>query len=71
MRAHLYELAIFYDLDSVCHADGGEAVGDEHGGLAFGEFGEALEHLVLGAGVQGGGGLVQNQQLRIPHVGAA
>jgi hypothetical protein len=29
---------------------------------------EALEHLELGPGVQGGGGLIQHQQLRVAHV---
>ena len=44
---------------------------DEHGRFALGKLGKALENLVLGAGVEGGRGLVEDEQLGIPHVGAA
>ena len=58
-----------YD-DAVGHADRGEAVGDQESHLALGEFGKALEHLELAAGIERGGGLVQDEKLRVAEIGA-
>ena len=63
MRADFLHPAVFDYQDAVGHADGAEAVGDEHGGFALRQLLEALEDLVLGAGVEGGGGLVEDEQL--------
>ena len=45
-------------------------MGDQYRRLAFAQLLEAAEHLVLGAGVEGGGGLVEDQHLGLAHVGA-
>ena len=63
MAALLGDATALQDDDVVGHAHGGEAVGDEQGRPPGGELAEALVDLVLGLGVQGGGGLVQHQQL--------
>ena len=47
--------------DPACGADGGQAMGDDQGGSAPGQGVEGLLDLRLGDGVQGGGGLVQDQ----------
>ena len=49
----------------------GEAVRDQQGHLAFGQFGETFEHFVLGARIKRRRRLVQNQQLRIAQIGAS
>ena len=69
--ANLHELAVFDDQDAVGHADGAEAVADEDGGFAQGQLLEALEDFVLGAGIEGGGGLVEDEELGVAHVSAA
>ncbi len=61
---------LFQNHDAVRHAYGGEPVRDQQRHLAAGQFGETLEHFVLGAGVQRGGGLVENQKLSIAKVSA-
>src|SRR5579863_7515924 len=38
--------------------------------LPGGELGKTPEYLVLTACIQGGGGFIENQELRIPQVGA-
>lgn len=70
MGALLEDGAVFEDEDAVGHADGGEAVGDEDGHAVAGEFGETEEDVVFGAGVEGGGGLVEDDELGVAHVGA-
>lgn len=69
--ALLGDAAIFEDEDAVGHADGGEAVADEDGHFVAGEFGEAFEDFEFGAGVEGGGGFVEDDELGVAHVGAA
>ena len=44
-------------------------MGDQHRHPPGGQLGEPEEHLVLRPRVQRGGRLVQDQQLRVPHVG--
>ena len=63
--ADFQEGAVLEEEDTVGHADGGEAVRDEYGRAVFDQLAEAEEYLVLGAGVQGGGGLVQDQELGV------
>ena len=45
-------------------------MGDQHRRLALDEVGKAKEDLVFSAGVEGGGRLVEDEQLGIAHVGA-
>lgn len=66
MAAGLGDPAAVEDDDPVGEADRGEAVRDEdRRTTGRGGGGEALEEGVLGGRVQGGGGLVQDQQQRI------
>ena len=51
--------------DPVGRADGGQPVGDDQGGAAAGQLVKGGLNPGLGDGVQGGGGLVQNQDGRI------
>ena len=70
VRAFGFDGAVFQHDDAIGHADAGEAVRDQHDGLAAAELLEALEHFVLGARIERGGRLVEDQQLRVAHVGA-
>ena len=45
-------------------------MGDEERHFAGGEVGKALEDFVFGAGVQRGGGLIQDEELRVAQIGA-
>src|SRR3990172_2519821 len=72
--ADLGDAASVEDDDEVGHADGGEAVGDQDGdavGIAVTASrggGVALEEGMLGLGIEGGGGLVEDQKQRLfPH----
>ena len=69
MGAFLDQAARLQHQDPVGHAHGGESVRDEYRHLAFREFREAKEHLILGPRVERGRRLIQHQQLRIAHVG--
>src|ERR1700730_4644148 len=66
----LLDGAIGQDQDAVGHADGGKPVGNQHCHAVARQLGKALEDLILRAGVQGGGRLVQNQELGIAHISA-
>ena len=61
MGAGLGDDAVGDGDDPACGPDGGEPVGDDEGGAALGQGVEGLLDLGLGDGVQGGGGLVQDQ----------
>src|ERR1700676_3917100 len=63
--------AILENQDAIGHTHGRQAVRDQQRHLAFGEFGEALEYFVLGARVERGGRLVQDEQLRVAEIGAS
>src|SRR5262245_57485788 len=52
--------------DAVGVHDGGEAVGDYDGGAPFAEFGERLLDVTLGFRIERGGGLVEQDDRRIP-----
>src|SRR5690606_37140791 len=62
--------AIVEHENAVGNAQGGEAVGNDHGGLAGGETLEPGEDLRFGLGVEGGGGLVQDDEFGVAHIGA-
>ncbi len=70
MTALLDHAPLVQNQDPVGHADCGKPVGNEDGRAALGEFREALKDFVLGAGVEAGCGLVENQNLGIAHVRA-
>src|SRR5512143_3379453 len=69
VRACGFDRAIHQHDDAIGHADGGKAVRYQYRRLALAQFLEALEHLELRARVERRRGLVQNQELRIAHVG--
>jgi hypothetical protein len=71
VAANFNGLTVLDNQDSVGHAYGAETVRNKDGRFAFGEVGEALENLMLGAGVEGGGGLVEDEELGVAHVSAA
>ena len=71
VRSGLDDLAPVEDEDAVGHAHGGKAVRDQHAAAATAEIAKALEHLELGAGVEGGRGLVEDQDLGLAHIGPA
>src|SRR5437879_3746394 len=60
--ALLGDLAVLENQNAVGHPDGRKAVRNQDGHLAGGQLGEALEDGVLGARVERGGRLVQDQQ---------
>jgi hypothetical protein len=68
--ALLDDPAVLQDVDAVGGADAREPVGDEQHGAAAEERADAVEELVLGARVEGGGGLVEDDEGRIPEEGA-
>ena len=70
MGAGCLDRAVGQHEDAVGHAHAGKAVRDQHGGLALAQLLEALEHLELGARVEGGGRLVEDQHLGLAHIGA-
>jgi hypothetical protein len=49
------DVAVDQHDDAISHAHAGEAMRDQHDGLAAREFLEALEHFVLGARMERGG----------------
>ncbi len=69
MSAGLHHAAAAEHDDAIGHPHGREAVRDQHRRPAATEVLEALEHFVLGAGIERGGRLVEDQHVRVPHVG--
>ena len=69
MRAGLDDVALLHDHDLVGVADGGETVGDDEAGPVLHQLDHGVLDLLLRAGVHTGGGLVQNQDLRIAEEG--
>jgi len=63
--AGLGDAAIFQDDDAVGAHDGGEAVGDDEGGPTPEQGSQAVEGCGVGRGVQGRGGLVENDHGRV------
>ncbi len=58
------------DEDGVGASDGAQAMGDDEGGSAGDEAIEGLLEAVLGEGIDGGGGLVENEESRVGEHGA-
>ena len=69
MPAHLHHLAPVQDADPGGPLDGGQAVGDHQGGAVLHEHLQGLLDRPLTFGVQGAGGLVQDQDGRILEQG--
>src|SRR4051794_27208694 len=70
MRPLLGNLAVFQDDDLAGAADGGETVGDDDGGAAVEEALEAALDRFLGADVDVGGGLVEDEDAGLGEEGA-
>ena len=68
--AALYYAALLHDHDAVRVADGGEAVGDDEGRAAVHQGVHAVLHQLLGAGIDGARGLVEDEHRRVDHGGA-
>ena len=66
----LRDAAVLQDHDAIGHAHGREAVRNQQRHLPAGQLGEALEHFVLGPGVERSRRLIENQQLRVAQIGA-
>ena len=69
VAALLHNVAVPHDENQIRVLNGGEAVGDDEAGAAFHQIGHGLLDEVLGAGIHGGGGLVQNQNLVVGQNG--
>ena len=67
MAAPLDDTALFQHHDAIRIADGGQAVSDNKGGAAIHQAIHAPLHQCLGAGINGGGRLVQDQHRGICH----
>ena len=65
MGAPLDDAALLHDHDAVGVAHRGQAVGDDKGGAPGHQGVHAVLHQPLGAGIDGGGGLVQNEHGRL------
>ncbi len=61
MRAAGDEAAIFHDVDFCRISNGGETVGDDDGGASLHEAVEGELDLLLRLAVEGGGGLVEQE----------
>src|SRR4051812_38786311 len=70
MRSLLGNLPLLEDDDFAGAADGGEAVGDDDRGAAVEEALEAALDRLLGADVDVGGGLVEDEDARLGEEGA-
>ena len=62
--ALLDDVAVLHYQNDVGLPNGGQTVGHDEGGAPLHQLGKGLLDLLLSAGVDGGGGLVQNQQRR-------
>ena len=65
MAAALDDAALLQDHDAVCVADSGEAVGDDEAGAAVHQAVHAALHQSLGAGVDGGSSLIEDEHRRV------
>ena len=70
MTAFAHHPALIHHHDALELLDGGEAMGDHHGGAAHHQIGQALLHQQFILGIQRAGGFVQQQQRRIAQDGA-
>src|SRR5579883_1988966 len=71
VASQLLDPSLVQDEDPVGHAHGAEPVGDEQGRLAGAQARQVMEELGFGRRVQGRRRLVQDEDLGIPHEGAA
>ena len=63
--ALLNDLAVLQNQNLVCHGCAGKAVGYKNRGLTAAQLVKLIKDLLLGDGIQGSGGLVQNKDLGI------
>ncbi len=71
MAALLPNLAGFQHQNPVGHANCGKPVGNQDGHTIPGQVGEAQKDFVLAPRIESGGGLVQDEQLAIAHIGSS
>ena len=57
--------SFFHNTDPVGVSDGGEPVGDDHGGAVFHQVFDGLLDLDFGLGIEGGGGLIKDEDGRV------
>ena len=65
VAAALDDAALFQHHDAVCIADGGQAVRDDKAGAAIHQAVHAALHQSLGAGVDGGSSLIEDEHRRV------
>ena len=70
VRARFDDAARLHHEDGVGVADGGEPVGDDEAGAAGAQVGHGVLDEGLGAGVDGRGGLVEDEDRRLGEEGA-
>ncbi len=71
MGAGLHDASLVEDIDSVGGADAGEAVRDKQHSMAGEQSPDEREQLVLRPGVEGGGGLVEDDKRRVAKEGSS
>jgi len=71
VRTSLHDLPVLQNENAVCHPHGREPVRDQNRSLSQAEIPKPLKDLILRAGVESGGWLVQDEHLGIPHVSAS
>ena len=64
MVALFDDVSVFHYQDDISALDGGKSVGYDEAGAAFHHFGECVLDLDLGTGIDGGGGLIEDQHGR-------
>lgn len=65
MGAYFLDLPFLHYHNPVGFFDGGQAVRDDDGGAVLHQVFQRRLHVAFGLGVEGGGGLVQNQDRRV------
>ena len=70
MGATLFDDTVVEDEDAIGTANGGEAVGDGEDGAVLHQVVDRALHLLLGDGVEGAGGFVEDEDGRIAQDGA-
>ena len=63
MAALLDNVTILHNQDQICIPDGGKSVSDDKAGSAFHQVIHSFLDLYLGSGINGGGSLIQDQDL--------
>ena len=63
MAALLDNVTILHNQDQICVPDGGKSVSDDKAGSAFHQVIHSFLDLYLGSGINGGGSLIQDQDL--------